>query len=100
MPDKEIFLGLPASWRASSSNQISQRDAIRLALIAIRQRIGDKEILRYHHVHNLKKTDEDFEAWWVEEGEPFLNAQVALSVRFDAAGLPIAEARVIEEGDE
>lgn len=71
-------------------------EAIRPIIEEIKRRIGDKEILRYHHLHNLGKSNEDFETWWSEEGEPFLNVKVALSVRFDAAGLPIAEARVIK----
>lgn len=96
IPDKDIFLGLPANSQALSSNQLSQSDAIMLALIEIKQRIGDKEILRYHHLHNLKIKNEDFETWWAEKGEPFLNTKVALSVHFDDNGLPVANAEVIK----
>lgn len=72
-----------------------QGDAIAPIMKEIKQRIGDKEILRYHHLHNLKRSNEDFETWWQDTGEAFLATKVALTVGFDANGLPIAEARVI-----
>lgn len=31
---------------------------------AIRVLVGEKELLRYHHVHNLGRTDEEFEQFW------------------------------------
>lgn len=36
-------------------------------LEAIKKRIGRKEILRWHHLHNLNRTQEQFDGWW--EGE-------------------------------
>ena len=31
---------------------------------AIRNIIGEKECLRYHHIHNLKMKNYQFEIWW------------------------------------
>lgn len=31
---------------------------------AITAIVGEKELLRYHHIHNLGKTDEEFEQFW------------------------------------
>lgn len=30
----------------------------------IRNVVSEKELLRYHHIHNLHSTNEDFEMWW------------------------------------
>ncbi len=30
----------------------------------IRQIVSEKELLRYHHINNLGKTDYEFEIWW------------------------------------
>jgi hypothetical protein len=32
----------------------------------LRATIGRKKCLRYHHIHNLNRTDEQFEEWWKE----------------------------------
>lgn len=26
--------------------------------------VSEKELLRYHHIHNLHRTNEEFEMWW------------------------------------
>lgn len=31
---------------------------------AIRDLVGEKELLRYHHLHNLGSTNEEFEKFW------------------------------------
>ena len=31
---------------------------------AIKDKIGNKEILRWHHINNLMRTDKQFEEWW------------------------------------
>lgn len=33
----------------------------------IKDTIGFKECLRYHHIHNLARTDQQFEEWWAGE---------------------------------
>ena len=30
----------------------------------IRNAVSEKELLRYHHIHNLHRTNEEFEMWW------------------------------------
>lgn len=30
----------------------------------IEETVTEKELLRYHHIHNLHSTNEDFEMWW------------------------------------
>jgi hypothetical protein len=34
---------------------------------AIQDRIGMKECLRWHHIHNLNKTNRQFEEWYQKE---------------------------------
>lgn len=34
------------------------------AMAAIEKHVSKKELWRYHHVHNLGHTDEQFEQWW------------------------------------
>jgi hypothetical protein len=29
--------------------------------------IGHKEFLRWHHIHNLNRTNEEFETWWNDQ---------------------------------
>ena len=36
---------------------------------AIKAKIGKKECLRYHHIHNIGRTNDEFEQWWNEESE-------------------------------
>ena len=31
--------------------------------------IGKKEVLRWHHIHNLDRTNDEFERWWKSEYE-------------------------------
>lgn len=31
---------------------------------SIEKRIGRKEVLRWHHLHNLNHTNEEFQNWW------------------------------------
>ena len=33
----------------------------------IENKIGTKECLKWHHLNNLKRTDEQFEQWWDNE---------------------------------
>ena len=33
----------------------------------IESEIGSKEILRYHHLHNCGRTNQQFEEWWAEQ---------------------------------
>lgn len=36
----------------------------------IQEIIGYKETLRWHHIHNMNKTNDEFEAWWNENSHP------------------------------
>jgi len=38
------------------------------AMCFIQDKIGWKECMRYHHIHNLNKTNTEFEKWCVERG--------------------------------
>lgn len=31
-------------------------------------RVGRRALLRYHHLHNLHRTEQEFEDWWEERG--------------------------------
>jgi hypothetical protein len=33
----------------------------------IKEFVSHKKLLRYHHIHNMNKTPEQFEEWWQEE---------------------------------
>jgi hypothetical protein len=39
---------------------------IRPAMHAISDKVPEKELLRYHHLHNLSRTETEFEAWWAK----------------------------------
>lgn len=34
---------------------------------AMNRIVPEKELLRYHHIHNLGRTNEEFEKWWSKE---------------------------------
>ena len=41
-------------------------------------RVGRRALLRYHHLHNLHRTEQEFEDWWEERGAWWLqNGQAA-----------------------
>lgn len=35
-------------------------------VILIKKAIGEKECLRFHHIHNLGRTNFQFEIWWIK----------------------------------
>lgn len=39
------------------------------AMAYIVAKIGQKECLRYHHIHDLNRSPEEFEDWWGEHGQ-------------------------------
>ena len=54
----------------------SRWDYIHPLCNAIRNIVPEKELLRYHHIHNLGRTNEEFETWWfLESGGCFTNAR-------------------------
>lgn len=30
----------------------------------IKHKVGEKKLLHYHHIHNLHRTEEQFQEWW------------------------------------
>lgn len=48
-------------WRA---NNVTKHDIINPINRFIEKVTGEKELLRYHHIHNLEKNNEQFEAWY------------------------------------
>jgi len=44
----------------------TRHDFISPVMKKIEEIIGDKECLRWHHLNNLKRTNEEFEKWWAE----------------------------------
>ena len=42
----------------------TKHDYIRPIMKAIEEIVPEKEILRYHHIHNLGYTNDEFEMWW------------------------------------
>jgi len=73
LPGKpEGFDELPAFYFGGDIKNISSPTKhifIRGLMDNIRMIIGHKECLRYHHIHNLGKTQEEFEEWWVRNHE-------------------------------
>jgi len=49
----------------------TKEDYISSFCMAIVEAVPEKELLRYHHIHNLGRTDEEFEKWWLTEKIPF-----------------------------
>ena len=47
-------------------NVVTKRTYIDTPMWFIELLIGRKEILRWHHIHNLNRTNEMFEEWWLE----------------------------------
>ena len=45
----------------------TKEDYINPVIAAIEKTVPRKELFRYHHLHNLKRTNEEFERWWSEE---------------------------------
>lgn len=37
-------------------------------MLYIESTVGNKAILRHHHIHNLNRTEEEFEKWWKVNG--------------------------------
>ncbi len=54
--------------------------------IKIKKMIGEKEILRYHHLINLCRTNEEFERWWETEHKKFLKIIKVLRLLLLRAG--------------
>ena len=65
MPDE--FYKLPEyNWKLLHMfiRRRTRYDYIHPICEAIRAIVGEKELLRYHNVHNLKRTNEEFEQTW------------------------------------
>lgn len=45
-------------------NLLTRMDYIEPLTRAIAGRIGEKEVMRHHHLYNLHLTNEQFEHWW------------------------------------
>lgn len=56
-----------------------KRDAYRTELFRIiESRVGSRALLRHHHIHNMHRTEQEFEDWWEERGAWWLrNGQAA-----------------------
>ena len=52
----------PDGW--DSMEYEKRRDATRVIYYCVHAKGSKKEFLRYHHIHNLGETDEQFEDWW------------------------------------
>lgn len=53
-----------ALWYSESNPYGTKYDVIKPYINVIRKIIGLKECLRYHHIHNLKMKNYEFEIWW------------------------------------
>lgn len=45
----------------------TKEDYINPVIAAIEKTVPRKELFRYHHLHNLKRYNEEFEDWWSKE---------------------------------
>lgn len=57
-------------WPAELEEVPSEkREACRTELIGmIESRVGRRALLRHHHIHNMHRTEQEFEDWWEERG--------------------------------
>lgn len=63
----ENFESLPVyntKWYHKLFKRKTRYDYVHPICEVIRMIAGDKELLRYHHIHNLNSTNEEFEKFW------------------------------------
>jgi hypothetical protein len=63
------LIGKPEFWDnlfdyLENKNEVSKFVIITPIQNIIEQLIGRKECLRWHHIHNLDRTNDEFEKWW------------------------------------
>lgn len=66
LPGKPLGFDMMPAYLYSGECKISQYAIISPLCALIAVLIGEKEILRWHQVHNLGRTDEEFEVWLYE----------------------------------
>jgi hypothetical protein len=70
------FFPLGDGRRLTEANRYNVVDPLMRLLEAM---IGAKECLRWHHLHNLQRTDEEFEEWWAENhGQALVTQALAI----------------------
>lgn len=50
-------------------HRVTRHSYLKQICAYIRNRVSEKELLRYHHIYNLHRTDEEFEMWWRQSGD-------------------------------
>ncbi|WP_312070422.1 hypothetical protein [Anaerotignum propionicum] len=58
---------------------VERANIINPIVIKIEEMIGEKELLRYHHLNNLEHSNEEFEEWWKTEHKSFLAYRMLLN---------------------
>ena len=55
-------------WRSTLyRNRITKSDILNVLSSGIMRLIGSKELSKYHIVHNLGDTEDEFEDWWARQ---------------------------------
>lgn len=65
----ENFNHLP---NTKGTNVRSKDKYIKPYMVEIRKRVPVHDLLKYHHLYNLLRTEEEFERWWEEEAKHYL----------------------------
>ncbi|HBF65888.1 MAG TPA: hypothetical protein DDW34_09265 [Clostridium sp.] len=60
----------PEGWEDMSTRQKGK--VLTPIVKKIEKMIGEKELLRYHHLFNLGRSNEEFERWWETEHKKFI----------------------------
>lgn len=62
----ENFYELPLYTRIGIDKKGITRDTyLRPFCEEIRRIVSEHDLLKYHHLHNLNKTEDEFERWWI-----------------------------------
>ena len=60
------------NWFQDLFHITTKHDYVHPIMMSIEKLVSEKELLRYHHIHNLKCTNDEFEMWWfLTEGGAF-----------------------------
>lgn len=51
-------------WKIGLWPERTRDNYLRPICERITEIVSEKELLRYHHIHNLHRTNEEFEMWW------------------------------------
>lgn len=54
----------PAGWEAMTMDEKFKHPKFRAICSELDSHVFEKASLRYHHIHNLGRTEEEFEDWW------------------------------------